>query len=114
MGRPTTFLEKLCGHSLALGKQSIEVSQGEDGYIWAFAGEIRVGHYLHCSREGIELLESLRAALKKPVRTVLAGKLHFLYVRASGNSADPPFSVSIKSAPRPDPSFPPPFTEKQG
>jgi hypothetical protein len=58
------------------------------------------------------LRTNLYAAAKKPIRTVIGGKVFILHVRAfeSGDA----FEVSIDLAPKLDPSVVPLFTAKQG
>src|ERR1017187_10926495 len=83
MGRPTTLLEGLCGHALSLGAESIEVEY-KDGREWVFANQggigIGIANYAGSSADGKELGGNLRAAAKKPVRTVIGGQLYILKV----------------------------------
>jgi hypothetical protein len=83
MGKPTTLLEGLCGHALSLGSQSIAIEY-KDHCEWVFVNKdgegIRVAHYACTSSDAQELRANLYAA-KKPVRTVLNGKVCILKVR---------------------------------
>jgi len=117
VGKPTTLLEGLCGHSLSLGAQSIEV-QRKDGREWVFAtqGSIGIGiaNYTTSSAEGKELRGDLYAAAKKPVRTVIDGQVYILKVGVFQSFDEDAFAVSIDLAPKLDPSIAPSFTAKQG
>jgi repressor LexA len=117
MGRPTTLLEGLCGHALSLGARSIEVEY-KDGREWVFAdkGGIRIGiaNYRSSSADSKELRGNLYAAAKKPVRTVIGGKVYILKVVIFESFGSDAFAVSIDLAPKLDPSIAPSFTAKQG
>ena len=63
---------------------------------------------------GEELRANLCAAAKRPVRTVLNGKVYILNVRVFESIGEDAFAVSIDPAPKLDPSVPPSFTAKQG
>jgi len=116
MGRPTTLLEGLCGHALSLGANSISVEY-KDGVEWVFAqkGPIGVGiaSYPTSGRDAKELRDNLYAA-RKPVRTVIDGKLFLLKVRRYDSFGEDAFDVAIVPAPASDPSVTPSFTKKQG
>jgi hypothetical protein len=117
MGRPTTLLEGLCGHALSLGAQSIEVEYKDSReLVFANKGGIDIGiaNYASSSADAKELRGNLYAAAKKPVRTVLGGKVHILNVRVFESFGEDAFAVSIDLAPRLDPSIAPSFTAKQG
>ena len=117
MGRPTTLLEGLCGHALSLGAQSIEVEY-KDGREWVFANKggmaIGIANYASSSADAKELRGNLYAAAKKPVRTVIGGKVYILKVRIFESFGEDAFAVSIDLAPKLDPSIAPSFTAKQG
>jgi hypothetical protein len=117
MGKPVTLLEGLCGHALSLGAQSIVVEH-KDGREWVFAlsdGEsIRIANYASSSRDAKELLGNLYSAGKKPVRTVIGGRVYLLKVRTVESLGEDNFEVSIDPAPKLDPSSAPSFTAKQG
>jgi hypothetical protein len=117
MGRPATLLEGLCGHALSLGAQSIEVEY-KDHREWVFARKggigIPIAKYASSSADAKELSGNLYAAAKKPVRTVIGGKVHILKVRVFESFGEDAFEGSIAPAPRLDPSIPPSFTAKQG
>ena len=117
MGKPVTLLEGLSGHALSLGAQSIEVEY-KDGREWVFAqfagGGIQIGSYPSSSSDGEELRANLHAAARKPVRTVLDGKVYILRVRVFDSFGEDAFEVDIELAPRLHPSVPPSFTAKQG
>ena len=114
MGKPVTLLEDICRHSLGMGAGSIEVEH-KDKLEWVTARTGDVGiviaRFPSSGREGKELRENLAKALKKPVRTVLNGRVYILNVSVTGEDA---FKVMIDPAPKADPSSPPPFTAKQG
>ena len=117
MGRPATLLEGLCGHALLLGAESIEVDYDE-GQEWVFANKgntgISIAHYKSSSPDGKELRGNLYAAAKKPVRTVVDGRVYILKVRIRDSFGEDAFAVSINPAPKLDPSIAPSFTAKQG
>jgi selenophosphate synthetase-related protein len=117
MGRPTTLLEGLCGHALSLGAQSIEVEY-KDGREWVIANKegigISIANYKSSSTDAKELRGNLYAAAKKPGRTVIGGKVYILEVGIYDSFGEDAFAVSIKLAPKLDPSITPSFTAKQG
>ena len=71
---------------------------------------ISIANYLSAGSDGKELRGNLYAAAKKPIRTVLGGKVCILTVQFLENG----FEVSIDPAPKLDPSIAPSFTAKQG
>jgi DNA-binding MarR family transcriptional regulator len=117
MGKPTTLLEGLCGHALLLGAQSIQVEYKDDKE-WVFALKANIGvkiaSYKSSSADAKELRGNLRAAAKKPVRTVIGGQVYLLRARVYDSFGEDAFEVSIDLAPRLDPSVAPKFTVKQG
>jgi selenophosphate synthetase-related protein len=117
MSRPTTLLEGLCGHALSLGAQSIEVEY-KDGREWVFANRggmgIGIANYTSSSADAKELRGNLYAAAKKPVRSVIGGRVYTLKVRVFESFGEDAFEVSIDPAPKLDPSIAPSFTAKQG
>jgi repressor LexA len=117
MGRRTTLLEGLCGHALSLGAQSIEVEY-KDGRDWVFADKggmgIGIANYTSSSADAKELRGNLYAAAKKPVRTVIGGRIYILKVRVFESFGEDAFEVSIDPAPKLDPSIAPSFSAKQG
>ena len=117
MGKPATLLEGLCGHAQALGAQSIGVEY-KDGREWVFANQggigIGIANYTSSSADGKELRGNLYAAAKKPVRTVINGRVYTLKVRIFESFGEDAFAVSIDLAPKLDPSIAPSFTAKQG
>ena len=117
MAKPTTLLEGLCGHGLSLGADWIEVEY-KDGHEWVFAFKggagFGIAHYKSSSAEARELRQNLYAAARKPVRTVLGGRLWILKVRIFDSFGEDAFEVTIEPVPRRDPSMAPPFTTKQG
>ena len=117
MGKPATLLEGLCGHALSFGAQSFEVErQGgrERAFAQIDAARTRIANFESTGRDGKELRENLDAAAKKPVRTVLNGKVYILTVRPSESHGEAALEVTIDPAPKLDPSVAPSFTEKQG
>jgi hypothetical protein len=117
MAKPTTLLEGLCGHALALGAQSIEVEY-KDGREWVIANKqgagISIANYKSSSADGKELRGNLYAAAKKPRRVVIGGKVYVLRVDVRDMFGEDAFTVSIDLAPKLDPSIAPSFTAKQG
>jgi len=117
MGKPTTLLEGLCGHALSLGAQSIEVEY-KDGRERVFANQGGIGFgiasYTSSSSDGKELRGNLYAAAKKPVRTVIGGRVYILKVCVFESFGEDAFTVSIDLAPKLDPSSAPSFTARQG
>jgi repressor LexA len=117
MGKPATLLEQLCGHALSFDAQSFETER-KDGRQRAFAqidgARTRIANFEDSSADAKELRVNLCAAAKKPVRTVIGGRVYILQVRAVGTSREDAFEVSIDPAPKLDPSVAPAFTAKQG
>jgi hypothetical protein len=117
MGRPTTLLEGLCGHALALGGQSISVEY-KDGREWVFVNKdgvgIGVANYKSSSADAKELRGNLYAAAKKRVRTAIGGRVCIFKVRVFESFGEDCFEVSIETAPKLDPTVAPRFTAKQG
>jgi hypothetical protein len=117
MGRPTTLLEGLCGHAVSLGAQSIEVEYN-DRHEWVFANKgdtrIRIAKYKSSGPDAKELRGNLYAAAKKAVRTAIGGQVYILKVVICESFGEDSFAVTIKLAPRLDPSIAPRFTVKQG
>src|SRR5215470_5402226 len=117
MGRATPLLERLCGHAMSLGAQSIEVEY-KDGRDYVIATEgtvgISIASYRRPGADAKELRRNLCAAAKKPVRTVIGGQVYILKVRILDSLGEHAFAVSIDLAPKLDPSNPPSFTAKQG
>jgi LexA DNA binding domain-containing protein len=117
MGKPKTLLEGLCGHALSFEAQSIEVEY-KDGQDWVFMKKddlaIKIAKYPSSGRDAKELRASLYAAAKKPVRSVIAGKVYVLKVHVLENFGEDAFSVAMDVAPRLDSSIAPVFTTKQG
>lgn len=117
MGRPTTLLEGLCGHALSFGAESIEVEHKDHRdrvFAYKDGTGFAIANYASSSSDGKELRENLYAAAKKPVRTVIGGRVYILKVRVSERLAEDAFAVSIDPAPKLDPSIAPSFTAKQG
>ncbi len=117
MGRPFTLLEDLCRHALSIGANAIEV-ECEDGAEWVYVqkGEtlFSVASFKGSTSDAKELRETLYRAHKKPLRTVLDGKVYVLNVRAEDRFGETAFEVKIDPAAKPDPAAVPPFTAKQG
>src|ERR1017187_6650253 len=115
MGRPTTLLEGLCGHALSLGAQSIEVEYN-DRHEWVFANKgdtrIRIAKYKSSGADAKELRGNLHAASKKPIRTAIGGRVYVLNVEVFESFDEDSFGVSIRLAPKLDPSVAPRFTAK--
>jgi len=115
MGRPATLLEGLCGHTLALGLRSIVVlsRDGREQVSAVQSGaEIPIADYQSSSADAKELRANLRAAARKPVRSVLSGQVYIL--RPSFLQDRKAVAVTIDPAPKLDPSMAPSFTPKQG
>jgi len=117
MGKPVTLLEQLCGHAMSFGAQSFETER-KDGWQRAFAqidnARSRIANFEDSSTNAKELRANLYAAVKKPIRTVIRGKVYILQVRVVESSGEDAFEVRIDPAPKLDPAVAPPFTEKQG
>ena len=73
-----------------------------------------IANYKSSSADAKELRGNLYAAAKKPVRTVMGGKVYILKVAVFESFGEDAFAVSIDSAPKLDPSIAPSFTAKQG
>jgi len=117
MGKPATLLEGLCGHAVSLGARSIQVEY-KDGREWVFADRagmgIGIANYKSSSPDGKELRGNLYAAAKKPVRSVIGGRVYILKITILESFGEDAFAVSIELGPKLDPSIAPSFTEKQG
>jgi hypothetical protein len=117
MGKPITLLEQLCRHAMSFGAQGFETER-KDGRQRAFAqiddARTRIANFDDSSTEAKELRANLSAATKKPVRTVIGGKVYVLDVRVFESSGEDAFEVRIEPAPKLDPSVAPRFTAKQG
>jgi hypothetical protein len=115
MGKPATLLEELCGHAFSLGADSIEV-EPRNGQDWVFAkiaGEaVRI--YRASGKEAQELRGNLDAAARKPIRTLIGGRVYLLRAEAKGGAGGDAFAVRMEPAPKFDPSVAPKFTVKQG
>lgn len=117
MGRPTTLLEGLCSHAVLLGAESIEVNcKDRREWVVAYKGGTGIGiaSYKSSSAVGKELRQNLYAATKKPVRSVIGGRVYVLKVSVFKSFDEDAFAVSIDLAPKPDPAMAPSFTAKQG
>lgn len=81
MGKPVTLLESLCAHGLSFEAQSISVERKErEEWVFIHIGDeaIRVAKFPTSGSDAEELRGNLDAALKKPVRAAIRGKvLHF-------------------------------------
>jgi len=75
---------------------------------------IGIANYASSSADAQELRGNLNAAAKKPVRTVIGGKVYILKVRVYESFGEDAFEVSVIPAPKLDPSVAPSFTAKQG
>ena len=117
MGKPVTLLEQLCSHAMSFGAEWFETER-KDGWQRAFAqiddSRTRIANFEDSSTDAKELRANLYAATKKPVRTVIGGKVYILHVCVFESFGEDAFEVSIDPAPQLDPSVVPPFTAKQG
>jgi len=117
MGKPVTLLQGLFGHAMSFGADYIQV-ENINGHEWVFTtidGEkARIGKYPTSGSYSDELLGNLAAAIKKPVRAVIEGKVYIFKVRVFDNAGKPAYEVIADLAPKPDASAPPRFTPKQG
>jgi hypothetical protein len=117
MGRPFTLLEDLCRHALSVGAGSIKV-QHKDGAEWVYGriGDKSVSFtsFERSTSDAKELRDNLYRAHKKPLRTVLGGKVYMLKVRVEDRFGEDAFEVKIDLAPNPDANAVPRFTGKQG
>jgi hypothetical protein len=75
---------------------------------------IGIANYPSSGADAKELRGNLYAAAKKPVRTVIGGKVYILRVRVFESFGEDAFAVGIDLAPKLDPSMAPSFTAKQG
>jgi DNA-binding MarR family transcriptional regulator len=117
MGRPFTLLEDLCRHALSIGVDSIEVEhQDHREYVYGRSGDMAVSFvsFESSSADAKELREDLYRAHKRPLRTVLSGKVYLLKVRITDSFGEDFFSVKIEPAPKLDPKAAPRFTKTQG
>ena len=117
MGKPSTLLERICSHVLSFGTKSIEV-QYKDRREWVFAhidgASVGIANYESSSANAKELRGNLNAAARKPIRTVIDGKVYILKVRVFDSFGEDAFEVNLELAPKLDPSVAPSFTAKQG
>ena len=117
MGKPVSLLEQLCGHALSFGAQSFETER-KGGWQRAFAqidnARTRIANFEDSGADAKELRANLYSATKKPVRTVIRGKVYLLQVRGAESSGEEAFEVRIDPAPKLDPSVAPSFAAKQG
>lgn len=117
MGRPFTLLEDLCQHALSIGAESIEVKY-KDHREWVYGrnGDTAVSFasFASSSSDAKELRDNLSRALKKPLRTVLAGQVYVLKVQIGDSFEEDAFAVKIEPAPKLDPAAVPRFTKTQG
>jgi repressor LexA len=117
MGKPATLLERLCGHAGSLGAQSIRVEY-KDRREWVFACTseqgIGIASYPASGADAKELRRDLAAAARRPVRTVLAGQVFILKVRAYDSFGEQAYEVAIDPVPKLDSAIAPSFTAKQG
>jgi hypothetical protein len=117
MGKPVTLLEQLCGHAMSFGAQSFKTER-KDGRQRAFAqiddARTRIANFEDSGTDAKELRANLYAATKKPVRTVIDGRVYILRVHVFESLGEDAFEVNIDPAPKLDPSVVPPFTAKQG
>lgn len=102
---------------MSLGVDSLEVEY-KDRREWVFASQGGMGfgiaNYESSSSDAEELRESLYAAAKKSVRTVIDGQVYLLKARIFDSFGEDAFIVKIVLAPKLDPSVAPKFTAKQG
>jgi hypothetical protein len=117
MSKPVTLLERLCSHAMSFGAQSFETER-KDGRQRAFAqiddARTRIANFEDSNSDAKELRANLHAAAKKPVRTVIGGRLYILKVGVSKSLGEDDFEVIMEPAPKLDPSIAPSFTAKQG
>ncbi len=117
MGRPFTILEDLCRHALSIGTDSIEVEY-RDHREWVSGRKgnaaISFASFASTSADAKELRDNLYRAHKKPLRTVLDGRVYVLKVQTSESFGEDTFEVKIEPAPKLDPVAAPRFTKTQG
>ena len=116
MGKPRTLLEDICRHSVLHGSGSIAVEH-KDRQEWVFAqidgAAVRIAAFPSSRAEAKELRQDLYTAAKKPVRTVIEGRVFVLKVRIHDSFGEDAFDVAIDPAPERDPSVAPSFTPRQ-
>jgi LexA DNA binding domain len=117
MGRPFTLLEDLCRHALSIGADSIEVEyEDRRERVYGRKGDTAVpfANFASSSADAKELRDNLHRAHKKPLRTVLDGRVYVLKVRIADRFGEDAFAVKIEPAPKADPTAAPRFTKTQG
>src|SRR5258708_20205468 len=111
MGKPVTLLEQLCVHAMSFGAQSFETER-KDGRQRAFAqiddARTRIANFEDSSTDAKALRANLYAATRKPVRTVIGGKVYLLPFRLFGSFCQDAFGGSHKPSPTPNPPPTPP------
>ncbi len=110
-------MEDLCRHALSIGSDSIEVVHKDDcERVYGRKEETSVSFasFKSSSADGKELRDNLHRAHKKPLRTVLDGKVYILKIRITDSFGDDAFEVKIDPAPKIDLSAAPQFTKTQG
>jgi DNA-binding MarR family transcriptional regulator len=117
MSRPFTLLEDLCRHALSIGSDSIEVEYRDDRE-WVYGRKdntsVSFASFASSSADAKELRDNLYRAHKKPLRTVLDGKVYALKARIADSFGEDAFAVKIEPAPKLDPTAAPRFTKTQG
>ena len=102
---------------MSFGAQSFKTER-KDGRQRAFAqiddARTRIANFEDSGTDAKELRANLYAATKKPVRTVIDGRVYILRVHVFESLGEDAFEVNIDPAPKLDPSVVPPFTAKQG
>jgi len=117
MGRPFTLLEDLCRHALSIGADSLEIEY-RDRRDWVYGRKdntpVSFASFASAGADARELRENLYRAHKKPLRTVLDGRVYVLKVRIEDRFGEDAFAVKIEPAPKLDPAAAPRFTKTQG
>jgi hypothetical protein len=111
------LLEDLCRHAQSVRADSIEVEH-KDRREWVYGriddSLVSFASFASSSKDGRDLREQLNRAHKRPLRTVLDGRVCVLKVQTEDRFGEDAFIVRIEPAPRADPDAAPRFTPKQG
>jgi hypothetical protein len=114
---PSHYWRISVGHALSIGTDSIEVEHKDGGdrvYGRKDNTAFSFASFASSTADARQLRENLHRAHKKPLRTVLNGRLYVLTVRIADRSGEDAFTVKIDPAPKPDPAAAPRFTKTQG
>src|SRR5260370_42231483 len=98
MGRPFTLLEDLCRHALSFGADAYQVEY-KDHREWVHGRKnntaVSFASFASSSTDAKDLRANLYRAHKKPLRTVLDGRVYVLRVRIAESFGEDTFAVQI-------------------